>query len=155
MTSREFARFFRPFVRVLLDWEAVEEADWPVDVDAVDTVAELADWYFPWHVGPDGDEARFDDPGARPLRVLDWAPASFSAHRDAVDSAAAVLRDLPLPTQLVIGAYALPNGGRLVLDGNHRLAAIVQEGMAFRGLVVTLNGPLDERILPDLRHWIV
>ena len=153
MTPHQFAQFFRASVRVLLDWQAIDGSDWPVELSVAASKEELDGWYFPWHVGRDGDETRFDDPAARPLRILDWAPREFTAHREAVEVMAASLRSIPGPVQLVIAAYALPEGRRLVLDGNHRLAAVVQESFPFRALVATLRGPVDERVLPDLRQW--
>jgi len=153
LTPHQFALLFEPSVRVLLDWRAIDGSDSPVEVQVAASTDDLDGWYFPWHVGQDGDETRFDDPGARPLRILDWPQPGFTGHRKAVDAMAASLRAFPGPVQLIVAAYALPQEGRVALDGNHRLAAIVQEGLSFRALVVTLYGPLDDAILPDLRYW--
>jgi hypothetical protein len=152
LTARDFAAFFEPSTRVLIDWLRVQRSDWPVDVE-VAGLADITRWYFPWHVGADGDETRFDDPHARPLRVGDWAPPTFSGHRDAVNAIAHELRHRPSPVQFVVATYGLPGDTRLVIDGNHRLAAVIQEQLPVRCLAVTLHGPADERLLPDLRYW--
>ena len=55
---------------------------------------------------------------------------------------------------ITVLAWALPGGNRLVLDGNHRLAAATQIGAttATALAAIVIDGPLDERCLPDLRH---
>jgi hypothetical protein len=40
----------------------------------------------------------------------------------------------------------------VLLDGNHRAVAAYLTGVPVRTLLFVLHGPVDEAILPDLRH---
>ena len=174
MTAQElFVAVFAPFNRVGLAWEAVARSDWPVDFRVTDARADVASWYFPWYLGPDGTAVDYLDPNGRPIEIGEWETlrefglsfrrgdvdlqaARFrevSARGD-VDLEAARFHELRAHVQVVVPAYALPNDRLLVLDGNHRLAALMQEtDLSFQCTAVILGGPINEAVLADLRHW--
>jgi hypothetical protein len=153
LTALQFEQLFRPFIRVLLDWEAVKQAEWPIDLRVVESSDELHDWYFPWYTGADGQEASVDAEDARPVAVQAWPTDGSDPHRKQVDVQLRLFRKLTTPVQLLLATYSLPREGHLVLDGNHRLAAAIQGNVPFIALTVTLHGPIDANVLPDLRHW--
>lgn len=145
-----FERAFRePVTQVRLDWDALRAVEPRVDVDTVTEVDAVLGWYTTWYVA-DGAESDYSV-GARPLRLSDVAE-----HRNALDDERRGRIDAvahSAPGVVAVAAYALPRGERLVIDGNHRLAAAVLHGLPLRAVVATVHGPLDARVLPDLAHF--
>lgn len=144
-----FERAFRaPVVRVRLDWRALRAADPRVDVDTVASATEVEGWYTTWYVAG-GAEADYRG-GARPLRLGDVVTLRDALDPERRERIAALAAG---PGVTAVAAYALPGGGRLVLDGNHRLAATLLHGSPLRAVVATVHGPISARVLPDLAHF--
>jgi hypothetical protein len=62
-----------------------------------------------------------------------------------------------VPPRLCLPTLDLGEGRRLVLDGNHRLVALLRLVAAGSAAVVRefrVSAPLDPDLLPDLRHWV-
>ena len=57
------------------------------------------------------------------------------------------------PVRFVVPAYSLRNGHRLVLDGNHKMAALVMAGVPATLLVFTVAGPVNAGAVADLKFW--
>lgn len=163
-------------IRVMLDWERLRE-----HVDVGRARVELhrhwsVQWfethevYSVWYARDDGDEGMrfvgYSDPGARPMpfsRVHEYFPALPAVRTTAIESMARQLEQRPqgtLPTAEIVTLLIGPKR-LLVLDGNHRVAAI-RYG---RGdphampLPVTLVeyriiAPHDPTLLPDLTHHL-
>jgi hypothetical protein len=157
--QRLFSYAFQPAVRVIFDWSRMEHEKWPVRLEVFDRLDEISSWYLPWNVNRDGKEVRFDDVEAHPIQLsaLPTRLTAFSDERqqkvNSLVEALAAGRNDKHPTQLVAAAYALPGGHRLVLDGTHRLSALMMARIPFTLLVFTVYGPLEGRIVPELRHW--
>lgn len=147
--------FGPPLVRVLLDWDELRRRRTPVQVLAFDTMEALTNWHAPWYEDHDRREVdhatspappltfaqiagRIDDPGTRWRRLR---------------GVAADLAAMP-PSVLVIATYDLGEAGHLVLDGNHRLAAIISRHLpGWRVAALAVQGPVSAAVLPDLRHF--
>jgi hypothetical protein len=138
-----FARLFGPpITRVELDWDQLQASASAVTVEVRDRGEELGGLFHPWYVSPAGKEAGWSDGDG------------FSEHRRRrVRQLAGEYQASKPPVQLLAGCYDIGEERRLVVDGNHRIAAVVESSVAFRLLALTVCGPLDESILPDLRHW--
>ena len=152
-----FARLFGPpITRVELDWDQLQASASAVTVEVRDRGEELGGLFHPWYVSPAGEEAGWSDENARPVSATEWAQLrnGFSEHRRRrVRQLAGEYQASKPPVQLLAGCYDIGEERRLVVDGNHRIAAVVESSVAFRLLALTVCGPLDESILPDLRHW--
>ncbi|WP_189426473.1 hypothetical protein [Devosia pacifica] len=74
------------------------------------------------------------------------------ANQQAFERAMADFRD-ERHIELVVPAYALENGDYLLLDGNHRVCALFALDASATVRLRTLVGPIDRRILIDLKHW--
>lgn len=149
-----FHRLFAGSIRVALAWERVP-ADTPVTIVTAAEKSEFRDWYSPWYVA-DGRECGYDAPGAQPLSILAAGGGSAPLSRERQASIEGVMAELAAlrdPRDVVVATYALGEGRQLVLDGNHRLAALVHLGGRFRVVGLCLMGPVDRRVLPDLMHW--
>lgn len=57
------------------------------------------------------------------------------------------------PLELTLPAYGLGEAGYLLLDGNHRATAVAIAGRPFTITLAVLDGPIDRRILRDLKFW--
>jgi hypothetical protein len=55
--------------------------------------------------------------------------------------------------ELTLPAYGLGSNGYLLLDGNHRATAIAMCDIPFEMSLAILDGPVDRRILRDLKFW--
>jgi hypothetical protein len=151
-----FISFFQPSVRVLFDWDRAKREKWPVRIDIINNLEFLADWYLPWYINSSGRETIYSEPDAKPLLLPD-IPLSLlhlsQQRQERIISLAKSYEQTRPPVQLVVPLYALGKTRSLVLDGNHRLAALVITKVAFTILVMKLYGPCDDQVLPDLIHW--
>jgi hypothetical protein len=155
--SDMYERLFRGpgGIRVELDWDAVRSGGWPVDAEVVDTIEGLGGGFFPWYLTNGGREVSYLEDGAQPVPVA-RVTALESYFDDARRTKIAGMRrsfEHVEAVQLIVPAYSLGASGYLILDGCHRLAALASAGTAFKGLLLTLRGPIDAAVLPDLRHW--
>jgi hypothetical protein len=143
-------------IRVRLDWDGLETAGGRVGTIVVSTIAELGGCYFPWYVVHGHGETTWEDARGVALRADDLATCWTDlrpARRQAVLDVAREFERSARPALIVLVAYRLPSGARLLLDGNHRVAALTMRPAPFRALVAEVEGPLDREILPDLaRH---
>ncbi|WP_282203217.1 ParB N-terminal domain-containing protein [Kitasatospora fiedleri] len=126
----------------------------PYGTDALDR------FYAPWYRDSHGPAA-YDSRDAVPVRLTE-AAADSSAVPPETWKRILVLRDQYARSangpgiSLVFASYSLGDGSYLVLDGNHRLSALVQ--LVAQGCPVTLTefqltAPLDPALLPDLARF--
>jgi hypothetical protein len=157
MNAQDFCRYFMPFVRVHLNWKLVEEHGWPVHVSVVSNIEHFRSWYSPWYTDATGHEVDWEHPGASVISVGN-VPERLTALKpdraEKIRMLAEAYENEPQPVQLVTALYALGRSKYLVLDGNHRLAALSFGGCDARIMSVALHGPVDESVLPDLRHFL-
>ncbi|MEU5266543.1 hypothetical protein [Amycolatopsis sp. NPDC021455] len=151
----DFVRFFGDGgIRAKLNWARLA-AECRVEVSAGRSRALLGDLRTVWYAGPDDRNREFRDVDARPLRVRETGltESSWPAGRAArIAEFEARFRAEAGPVQLPLPGYALGDGGFLLLDGTHRAVAAHRTGGDVRLLLFTVHGPLDEAMLPDLRH---
>jgi hypothetical protein len=161
-------------IRTSLDWDALAAlaadgsgAAAAVRLDTVTTSVAaydpqaLSGYHAPWYRDASGTaETSYDAAGAVPLRHAELAAdlAVLDAPRRARITA---LRDHYAARvdgegiSLVLATYALGPGHCLVLDGNHRLTALlhlVDQGCPIHLIEFRLTAPLDPLLLPDLAH---
>ena len=151
-----FVEFFKPFVRVMFDWARMEEERWPVELSVVSALEQVACWHTPWNFNRLGREVRHDDAEARPIRLAEveaLMPGFGEQRQRYIERMVCEFRQSPPPVQLILPAYELPEGGHILLDGNHRAAALLRARVSFRILLCAVRGPIEESILPELRHW--
>lgn len=138
-----FRRLFFDSIRVQLDWDLLGEPE--VDALVARRTEELDGWYTPWYRNEQGPCA-WDDPGAEPISVTDPELQLL----EPVATLAEQMRAQRSPiVQVLAATYRVP-GGQLVLDGNHRLAAAVNCEKQISVLALSVHGPLDRAVLPDL-----
>lgn len=154
-------------IRVALDWDrlAALTAAGRAEIREVRTevppyrTAALGGYTAPWYAA-DGVEVRYDDPAAVPLCHADLARDLSVLEPDRRARVEAIRRSYAertdgRPIEVVAATHATATGRVLVLDGNHRLAAVA--GLVDQGCpvtvrefrVVTAAGP---DLVPDLRH---
>lgn len=152
-----FTRTFRfpPQIRVQLDWDLVQRSHWPTRVAVAHGIDELSTCFFPWYLC-DGREVPYSAEGAEIVSMQKLSrqyPALAAERRKAIELFAEELKGQASSVQLLLPAYSLGEGRHLFLDGCHRVAALARIDRPFTALLLSVEGPLDERILPDLRYW--
>ena len=157
MDVDEFATVFADgAIKARLDWSVVRERC-TVRESFSRSAEVLGSLFTVWYIGPDGGYRAYLDPDARPLRVRDHrdARSSWPAHRARkIDDLVTQFKAADQPVQLVLPAYALPGNEMVLLDGNHRAVAAYLTDVPVRTMVFALHGPVDEAVLPDLRHHL-
>lgn len=151
-----FLNYLSPAVRLSVDISRFLQDD-SITVESVHLrPADLAKIFLPWYVDEFGVWTGWEMWGARSLTVpallslpsrpekVDWA--YVEAMRDNFDSG----EHAP-----VFPAFALTGTRYLILDGNHRLTALVMHarGAPVELTLAAIQGPVDESFIPDLRHW--
>jgi hypothetical protein len=151
----DFARFFGDGgIRARLDWTRLA-TECRIEAFTSRSRELLADLRTVWYAGADGRDREFRDADARPLRVRETGrtEASWPEGRAArITGFEARFRGDGGPIQLPLPVYVLGDGGFLLLDGTHRAVAAHRTGADARLLLFAVHGPLDEGMLPDLRH---
>lgn len=153
LTLSDYRKIFSPNIRAMLNWALLEDAGSTVSVQAIDSHKELASLFTVWHVNPDGRFANWNDADAAPLTVgesfgpkIDWDDTRLSKVSEFQFDFEASTE----PANLLLPVYAA--GERFILlDSTHRAVAVCSGGLPFTALLVVLNGPISEKVLPDLR----
>jgi hypothetical protein len=157
MDVAAFADYFVALIRVRLDWDLITPETHSVRLSVVDSANDFSDWHFPWYQDASGNDTSLACPDAVPLKVAAianrWEYLDAS-RREAIDGATRSILSMGPPARLVLATHTLPSGGRLVMDGNHRLAGLRRAAVDFVALEVALCGPIDPAVLPDLRFWM-
>ena len=153
MSFGEFEAAFAASARVALDWRRLRDQEPIVGVEVVTDRSLLRRWHTTWYVA-DGREVDYTS-GTTPLtfgEVAEQFGALDPERRAAIDSIAAELRD-GYGAPVFVAAYALPEGGRLVLDGNHRIAAATRYDLPVTVVAAVVHAPAKASVLPDLAAW--
>jgi hypothetical protein len=151
MQKSAFIERFRDDIRVRVDWQAFLTEPWTVRCERVHLPEALQRLWTPWYPNAAGGPPAAD-PTAWPLSVSE---AAANRHRlgrnqDSLDKHVAAWRDDAL---IQAPAYALPRGGYLLLDRNHRVVAgALRHGAATLELAV-IEGPPGASLLPDLPRF--
>ncbi len=157
-------------IRVALDWDrlaalvaagAAEVRALTIDLQPYGGTAELDAFAAPWYTA-DGAEVAYDHGDAVPLGFAGLAEGLGCLSEDRRARVEAIRSRYAQSDgrriELVLATWALPGGRRLVLDGNHRLAALA--GLVGQGCPVTVRefrivttGPAPApELVPDLAH---
>jgi hypothetical protein len=144
---------FEPRVRTRLDWDALsQQSNVGVKLYFVDEQSDYRGWWLPWYVARRADRIRQEvqeDEGGEALAVTDAGnlPPEKAATVKAFEAQMRLA-----PAKFDICVYKLPNGARLVVDGNHHLVAALRSGLGFGAQVFEISGPHDQTVLQDLRR---
>lgn len=136
-------------IRVHLQWSLLSGC--AVKTEIVTAREHLGRLWSPWYVSPFGKQTSFYTLWARPIsipEVHDLLPHKRSVIADLMQSIArsgSIEIDVP--------AYDIGKARRLVLDRNHTLSALHRSAVPFTVRLHVIEGPIDQAILPDLRHW--
>jgi hypothetical protein len=152
-----FVSFFERNIRVLFNWDRFREEGLRVTLSVIEDKGELSGWYVPWYVGENKEEVNYSEPNAQPL-ALSEIPGNLSflnkTRRELILSLSESYRVSRQPLQMFAPVYALGKDQFLILDGSHRMSALMISDVSFKLMAFTVFGPMDSRVLPDLRHWI-
>lgn len=152
-----FKSFFSSSIRVQFDWERLENADANININVFDEFKNHSAWYLPWYLNDANKEVGFSTPDAHPLTLADISKGINYLNNKRIHKIQELSNRLMLmdqqPPQFVIPTYSLPNNKHLILDGNHRSAALILSGIKAKLMVFEIIGPYDKEILPDLLHW--
>lgn len=141
-------------IRAQLNWAKLER-DCRIEASVSRSRAVLGDLYTVWYSGPEGHDSEFRDADARPLRVreTEFTEATWPAARaERIAEFERRYRADGRPVHLPLPVYVLDDGELLLLDGTHRAVAAHRSGVDVRLLLFAVHGPVDQAMLPDLRH---
>ena len=123
-----FETFFRRSIRGRFDWRRFAAEAWPVTVRVFQRRSGLALFDSPWFSGSVVDI---------PHLLFRFPPQ----RRRLIEKLAAAYRDSRPPLQLVVPALATSNRRYLLLDGNHRIGALMLCDVPFRLLAFIVDPP--------------
>jgi hypothetical protein len=151
MEKPAFIARFRAEIRVRVDWQAFLTGPWTVRCERLRLPEALPRLWTPWYANAAAGPPAAD-PSAWPLSVSE---AAANRHRlgrnqDSLDKHMAAWRDEAV---IEAPAFAIPRGGYLLLDRNHRIVAgALLQGAAILELAV-IEGPPGADLLPDLPRF--
>lgn len=151
MKFEDFETIFRPSVRVLFDWDLARKAQLSVRKDIFTAFDTIGDIYTPWYLGGGRRDAYLE--GGVPLMLK-----QLRGNEEGLDSLRwrkilMLARRLNDTNEAILAAAYSCNGIRILLEGNHRMAARHLHQLSNPILLVSLVGPCDEKILSDLRNF--
>ena len=135
--------FGAPLTKVRLRWDLLQKMDAPVSTHVIVDREKLKDLYHPWYNSSTGKIVGWDSADAKPLSVLDVASKSavITEERTAhINEVGKILKSYDSPVQITALAYKVPGNKHLLLDSNHRVAALAAENVPFRLIVHSING---------------
>jgi hypothetical protein len=140
-------------VRVALDFSRLNETDFRARARVINNPSGLVGWVSPWYVDADGDECDYSDEGAMPSPIVDSGGVVLPAPPSHAETIASIARSMSdgRPGPILIGCYQ-PFGREVVVvvDGNHRLRALLSNGGPLHVVALILHGPDDPTVLSDL-----
>jgi hypothetical protein len=153
MTAGQFQGKYSSKIGVMLNWQRLMSERWPIDQRSLTSIGSLARCFAPWYVDQQGREVSLSSPDAIPVRFDDvprLLPFLAPRHQLGILSYAEVFRHHAERATLTIPAYAVSDSVFVVLDGNHRVAALTLARMDADVHVDVLLGPKEGECLPDL-----
>jgi hypothetical protein len=147
MNIAEFKYHFETPIEVLLNWHLLSPSNPSIRLQRLQLPGDAGRIFTPWYLDGSGVARDYFDDGAMPQNV------SSAAQSDALKKRHRFHYQEGSPTVVVAPAYGLPNGGVLLLDGNHRVVSAYLGGVNLLLMAFVIEGPLDAKILPDLEHW--
>jgi hypothetical protein len=153
--KEEFIRKFRTDIHVMFNWPLFELEDWPIDIMVLENNINIHDWYMPWYIDLGGQEANYNSKNAIPLSINDVLHSEYIMNKrnNRVSEIKAIFNGLEQPICFDIPVYSLNKGKYLVLDGNHRIIALIKKNIKYILRAYIIHGPIDENIIADLVHW--
>ena len=148
-----FQKLFGSNIRAMLNWDLLKQHEALIETMVIDTHDEIASLFTVWHIGMDGAPASWDKAGACPLSIRETIAPSYQwndQRKHTISSFQNHYLSSPESVNLILPVYRV-NTGYVLLDSTHRVVAVHQAGINFSAMLVVINGPVDERILPDLR----
>ena len=154
--SQLFASYFEANIRVLFDWGRLKREDWNIGLSVVTSKSKLAKGFVPWYIGKKEKEVSYSSPDAKPVslsQVQNVLPFLNKKRSHLITQLSNSFEISRQPVQLVVPAYDLGKQRFLLLDGNHRIAALMMCNAKFRLMIFKVYGSMDSNILPDLEFW--
>lgn len=155
--STLFASYFERSIRVLFNWNRFRAEGWRVSLSVITDRGELSEWYVPWYLGNSEGEVSYSAPDARPLSLPEIPENLSSLGKSRVKMILSLSESYKVfrpPLQMFAPVYALGSNRFLLLDGCHRMSALMGSTVSFKLIAFTVFGPMDRSVLPDLQHWI-
>lgn len=134
----------------------MQEEQWNIELAAIDDLATISSWYLPWHFNLENEEVKYDAPKGHPIQLSEiprFLPFFSEKRRKTLTDFARIMTESRHPFQLVVPCYAVNESSCLFMDGNHRMAALMMAQVPFSLLAFVVHGPIDNSIIPELRHW--
>nr|WP_199045498.1 hypothetical protein [Dyella sp. ASV24] len=147
MNIAEFKYHFGQPIRVSLNWQLLSESNASIKLQQLQLPGDAGRIFTPWYLDGSGAACNYFDQGAVPQNV------SSAAQSEALKKRHGFHYQHGAPTVVVAPAYGLPDGGVLLLDGNHRVVSAYLGGVNLLLMAFVIEGPLDAQILPDLEYW--
>lgn len=142
-------------ITVQLNWRELLTNRLPIRAVEIADRGTLGGLYTSWPRTESKFVVGIETRGARPMTVKD-VDENFNSMPPKQKSGIQCYMD-HFKTHPAAGdfpAYELRGNGYLLLDGNHRANAIYRAGVeSFRVTLLAIHGPIDPRILPDLKYW--
>jgi hypothetical protein len=156
ISSRLFASYFEANIRVLFDWQRLKRENWDIGLSVITSRNNLTKGFVPWYIGNKGKEVSYSDPDAKPVslsQIQNVLPFLNKKRSRLITQLSKSFESSRQPIQLVVPTYDLGKRRFILLDGNHRMAALMICNAEFRLMIFKVYGSMDSNILPDLKFW--
>jgi hypothetical protein len=129
-----------------MNWELLIETKPQISQSVITTKCELGKLTTAWRT-KNGNYADGTDNNADILKVkTDRFPEKIETELSEGRSATTIPNNFYLPVYKIKGSH-------LILDGNHRAVALYRSGVVPNICMLSIEGPICSKILPDLAKW--
>ncbi|WP_146241188.1 hypothetical protein [Actinokineospora spheciospongiae] len=151
----EFRELFAESMRVWIDWDRLALSDATVGLQVISQREQHGDLLTVWYMTADRTPGDWRDGQAVPMTVAEAAstPTAWPPERrERLKTLAHSFGGSGGQLVLAVPAYRVDDR-QLLLDGSHRTVAAFSSGVSVRILVLSIDGPMDPLVLPDLEKW--
>jgi hypothetical protein len=142
---------------VQLCWKKAYAENWPIVTKYIFGIRGPIDLYAPWYKSNDAKLVDCCREDSKPIKIADvdeyFDLLSEYSKRIIADYEADIAKGTHPETMNSFISYQINDRTELLLDGNHRAVALARSGTAPRITLYSIQGPVDQSVLPDLWHW--
>jgi hypothetical protein len=128
MTTKDFLAAFASTIRVQLNWERLLAENWLITDVQISNREELGKCTLPWHLDASDREVSYDHQHAIPIQ-LSLIPQIYESlnnrRQKGIQKYLAEFKLAVVTQKIQFPSYSIGGNRQLVLDGNHRLAAMM------------------------------
>lgn len=156
ITKELFEETFRPDITVLLDWDKLKK-NYTLELKSFTKKNEISHFYTPWHLDYNNNEIDCFEAPKKPLNLHQVSEKIFLLNKNRQQSIIKLTDSFNKSQKRIIvniPLFKLSENNFFILDGNHRMSALLRSNADFTIFAYIVVAPIKADILQDLQNII-